>query len=94
MTSGLDELDTAADKAEDEAYKKALESTDVFPPFRKRKAGAGSRDADQKDEDDKMDEDTEEEDDPRSNLPALGIGLGEGLSGPDEGSSSDTQRSR
>jgi hypothetical protein len=85
VTSGLDDLDEAGTKAEAEAYKKALESTDVFPPFRKRKGGDGDTD-DAADETEKMDED-----DISSNLP---IGLGEGLSGPEEGDSCDTQRAR
>lgn len=35
-----------------------------------------------------------DEDEPNPNLPVLGIGLGEGLAGPDEGSTSETNRSR
>lgn len=95
VTSGLDDLDTQAEEAEDLAYSQALKSTEAYPPF---KAGnpssgvgpvmpsAGSLDS------------TAEEDDGKSSLddthPGLGIGLGQGLGSQEADEAGEVQRAR
>lgn len=105
VTSGLDELDEAAAEAENDAYAKALESKDAYPPFKRIRRGkkresvgksvAGDDEEEEGDDDEGAEVADKEEVDRGNNLPdALGIGLGEGLAGPEEGSSCDTNRAR
>lgn len=83
MTSGLDELDQQADKAEDEAYARALASPDAYPPYTKDPGDKAAAP--------KTPSPPESPSSP-SRVPS-GIGLGEGLGGQEE-SGADTNRTR
>ncbi|CAK9784162.1 SAPS-domain-containing protein [Cutaneotrichosporon oleaginosum] len=85
VTSGLDELDTQAEHAEDEAYHKALNSDDIFPPFKATDGPLEPAGGDDKDDD-------AESDIPMA--PGLGIGLGQGFDAPDETETVDAQRAK
>jgi hypothetical protein len=85
VTSGLDDLDTQAEHAEDEAYHKALKAEDVFPPFKATDGPLVPGGSDDKGEDMETD---------LPMAPGLGIGLGHGFDAPEETDNVDTQRAK
>lgn len=84
VTSGLDELDEQAARAEDKAFRKALASKDVFPEFKVEGGDSGSTSTTEKGK-------SGDESDPVS--PGMGIGLGEGLE-PVEETNIDNSRAK
>lgn len=88
VTSGLDELDSQAENAEDTAYHNALRSEDLFPPFTST-TGPLVPGGD----DDNVTKDSASSDEGPL-APGLGIGLGQGFEAPEEPENADTQRAK
>ncbi|BEJ17191.1 hypothetical protein CspHIS471_0605920 [Cutaneotrichosporon sp. HIS471] len=85
VTSGLDDLDTQSEEAENEAYHKALKADDIFPPFKCTEGPLVPAGDDGNGDDDAGDSQI---------MPGLGIGLGQGFDAPEETDSVDTRRAK